>query len=286
MFARRVRIGRRYLDSIVEAGFVEEWLGRYGSAWETANGQEAAQLFTYDASYRSHIFAEAHRGPEEIEGYWQDATSTQSHVTVRWGDPLVDATRVAVEWWTTMVDHEDGEITLPGILLLGFRADACFELREYWHAADGHREPFPGWGAVASGDAASTRASAEGWAASYERAWRAGDARAAAELYSPKAQVHTDPFRDPARSREDVLAYTRWAYASERDTEARFGRPVVMGGGAAVEWWAATVGDDGVPRTLAGCSLLSFDAEGFVASAREYWHEADGRREPPGSWGS
>jgi hypothetical protein len=38
------------------------------------------------------------------------------------GRPFVDGSRVAVEWWTTMVDDGD-EVTLPGCLLLTFEAD-------------------------------------------------------------------------------------------------------------------------------------------------------------------
>jgi len=36
------------------------------------------------------------------------------------GRPFVDGDRVAVEWWTTMID-EDEEVSLPGCLLLHLR---------------------------------------------------------------------------------------------------------------------------------------------------------------------
>jgi hypothetical protein len=62
------------------------------------------------------------------------------------GRPFVDGNRVAVEWWTTMIDEGD-EVTLPGCLLLRFRSDGrCVGLREDWNLQRGRREPFANWG--------------------------------------------------------------------------------------------------------------------------------------------
>jgi hypothetical protein len=66
------------------------------------------------------------------------------------GRPFVDGDRVAVEWWTTMID-EGEEVTLPGCLLLHFGPDGrCVDLREYWNLEPGLHEPFPGWGSWVS----------------------------------------------------------------------------------------------------------------------------------------
>ena len=63
------------------------------------------------------------------------------------GEPVVDGNVVAVEWWTTMDDADDGVITLPGCLLLQFAPDGrFFDLREYWNAEDGRVQPHDGWG--------------------------------------------------------------------------------------------------------------------------------------------
>ena len=63
------------------------------------------------------------------------------------GRPFVDGDRAAVEWWTTMDDSDDGEVTLPGCLLLRFAPDGrCTALREYWHLEPGRHEPHDGWG--------------------------------------------------------------------------------------------------------------------------------------------
>jgi ketosteroid isomerase-like protein len=122
-------------------------IARYGRAWETGDEHEVADLFAVDAVYRSQIFRDPHVGRDAIRTYWRRGAATQRDVSVRFGRPVVDGRRVAVEWWTTTVDPDDGEITLPGCLLL--RSDGegrCEELREYWHVEPGLREPPQGWG--------------------------------------------------------------------------------------------------------------------------------------------
>jgi hypothetical protein len=62
------------------------------------------------------------------------------------GTPFGKGRRVAVEWWTTMVD-EGETVTLPGCLLLRFAPDGrCVDLREYWNLERRLQEPFAGWG--------------------------------------------------------------------------------------------------------------------------------------------
>ncbi|HEX2293404.1 MAG TPA: nuclear transport factor 2 family protein [Gaiellaceae bacterium] len=125
---------------------VGAWLERYRAAWEEADAGAAAALFTDDAVYWSSPFREAHRGPDGIRDYWTRATADQRDVRVRFGRPIAEGRRVAVEWWTTMRD-EATEITLPGILFLRFAPDGrCEELRETWMVAEQRLEPHPGWG--------------------------------------------------------------------------------------------------------------------------------------------
>jgi hypothetical protein len=63
------------------------------------------------------------------------------------GWPVITGDRVVVEWWTAMIDPDQGEITLPGCLLLRFALDGrCHDLREYWQVRPGTRNPPDGWG--------------------------------------------------------------------------------------------------------------------------------------------
>jgi ketosteroid isomerase-like protein len=251
------------------------WLRAYAGAWERGDpGVDA--LFTPDAMYRSHVFREPHEGHAGIRSYGEEAASTQSGVRVLTGDPLVDGDRVAAEWWTTMIDEGD-PVTLPGVLLLDFEDGRCRALREYWAYERGRHEPFAEWGRFQPGERAHEHAVA--WAAAYERAWQTGDPDAAAALYSDDVVYRSHPFREPHRGRDEVRRYSADAYAAESERTVRFGVPLAAGASAAVEYWT-TFTEDGVPKTLAGCALLAFDASGLVTTSREYWHLEDGTFEP------
>ena len=122
------------------------WIRSYGEAWEAADEDLIVSLFTEDATYRSGPFRDPYRGHAEIRAYWRRGAGGQREVRVWMGAPVVDHDRVAVEWWTTMIDDVKA-VTLPGCLLLRFEPDGrCCELREYWNVQAGHRDPFPGWG--------------------------------------------------------------------------------------------------------------------------------------------
>lgn len=126
---------------------VDQWLDRYRAAWEEGDADAAAALFTEDAVYRSSPFREPHIGRAGVREYWTIATADQSEATVRFGRAVTEGNRTAVEFWTTM-RAEEGEITLPGILVLRFAPDGrCEELREAWMVAEERLEPHPGWGA-------------------------------------------------------------------------------------------------------------------------------------------
>jgi hypothetical protein len=159
-----------------------------------ARGERAdlrvVELFTGDATYRSHVFREPHEGHDEISAYWNDATATQSGVRALTGEPLVDGDRVVAEWWTTMTE-EEGPVTLPGVLVLDFDGDRCRALREYCAYQAGSSDLFPEWGRFEPGEGG--RAHAVRGADAYERAWSAGNAVSAASLYGD--DVATDRTR-------------------------------------------------------------------------------------------
>jgi hypothetical protein len=119
----------------------EQWIERYRRAWETVDADEIVDLFTPYASYRSSVFREPYLGSDAIRRYWQRGAGSQRDVVVRMGRPVITAARVAVEWWTTMTDPEEGEITLPGCLLLHFAQDGrCQDLWEYWQVQPGRQD--------------------------------------------------------------------------------------------------------------------------------------------------
>lgn len=121
------------------------WIERLRLAWIGADSEAAASLFTTGATYRSHPFRTPLQGRGDIARYWSNSTATQGDLNVRFGAPLVDVDRVAVEWWATSV--EDGTPqTDCGALILRFDGELCAELREYWNLSEGHLEAPAGWG--------------------------------------------------------------------------------------------------------------------------------------------
>ena len=125
---------------------VAEWIAAYERAWREKEADGVVRLFTEDAVYRSSPFREPSIGHDGIRSYWRRATGSQEKVELRFGQPVVEGNRAAVEWWGTMRDDGE-EITLPGILVLRFAADGrCEELRECWAVQSGRIDPPPGWG--------------------------------------------------------------------------------------------------------------------------------------------
>ena len=127
-------------------------------------------------------------------------------------------------------------------------------------------------------------AAARRWAQVWKTAWEAKDTEAIVALYHPNVVFSTQPFRTPYLRRAGVREYVSQAFAEEDGPRVWIGEPVVDGDRAAIEWWAA-VTENGVETTLAGTSVLRFDADGLVEEQRDAWNQIHGRREPPEGWG-
>ena len=122
------------------------WLERYRQAWIARDAEAAGRLFTDDALYREQPFQDAFAGRAAIEAYWSKVTASQTKVELRYGRPVVDGHRLAVEWWANL-ETTAGPITLAGEFLLTFaESGKCRELREYWLLTQARVEPPLGWG--------------------------------------------------------------------------------------------------------------------------------------------
>lgn len=270
---------------MTDRGDLERWLRDYRRAWERADPDAAAALFSEDARFRSAPLRPVHRGPDGIRDYWAGATSDQAETEVRWGGPVIEGSRVAVEWWANLVLMDGMESTVAGVLVLTFDGEGqCADLREYWNQAEGRMAPPEGWGEVGMSTGPDSSIPARRWADGYERAWRTADADAAAAMYGEDVVYRSHPFRDPHRGREGVLVYTRENFGVETGQDPRFGRPVASGMSAAVEYWVPMV-EEGKEATLMGCALLRFVDDGLVGESREYWFMEPGLHQPYEGWG-
>jgi ketosteroid isomerase-like protein len=129
----------------------------------------------------------------------------------------------------------------------------------------------------------SIETAARNWAATWQRCWEALDADPIVELYADDATFSSHPFREVYRGREGVRTYVEEAFADEADVSAWFDLPLVDGDRASVRWWAA-LREAGEESTLAGTSVLRFNADGMVVEQWDAWHLVAGRRDPPVGW--
>ena len=127
-------------------------------------------------------------------------------------------------------------------------------------------------------------AAARAWSEAWRRGWVTKDPDLVAERYAPGAVFRSHPFREPWVGTEGARTYARRALEGEDEIEAWFGDPVVSGDRAAVEYWA-TLLEDGERVTIAGASILRFDADGRVIEHRDYWTLDHGTHPPPDGWG-
>jgi len=121
---------------------VERWIARYEEAWRGGDTDAATALFTEDCLFRSHPFRE----PEDAREYTRRVFADEEEVEPRFGEPVVEGDRAAVEYWAPM--REDGfDLTLAGCIAFRLAADGrCAELRDLWVTAPGRLEPPEDWG--------------------------------------------------------------------------------------------------------------------------------------------
>jgi hypothetical protein len=124
---------------------------------------------------------------------------------------------------------------------------------------------------------ADKHAAARAWVDAWERAWPVGDVDVVSAVYADGCLFYSHPFREPEAPHDYVV----WAFAEQASAECRFGRPVVEGDRAAVDWWAVMTGLDGSDETIAGTSLLRFGDDGLVVEQRDVWALEPGRRDLP-----
>ena len=86
-------------------------------------------------------------------------------------------------------------------------------------------------------------------------------------LYTADAVYLSHPFRPRQTPRE----YVGDVFGVQAAAECRFGEPIVSGDRAAVDWWGFITNTDGSVETVAGTSLLKFDADGLVVEQRDAW---------------
>jgi hypothetical protein len=124
---------------------------------------------------------------------------------------------------------------------------------------------------------------ADRWARTWEQAWPAKDVESIAALYADGVTYRSHPISEPQEG--GALSYTRREFAREDAIRCRFDKPIAADDRAAVQWWASWL-EDGKELTLAGVTMLRFDADGRVVEHVDYWEERPGRINPFTGWGA
>jgi ketosteroid isomerase-like protein len=123
--------------------FGKRWAEGYQRAWEAGDPDAAAALYRPDCVFRSALF----RDPEPPIEYTRRVFPEARAKDVRFGEPVEEGDRAAVEWWAVLVTPDGEEETLAGCSMLRFDDDGLVvESRDYWHMEPGRRDPPPGWG--------------------------------------------------------------------------------------------------------------------------------------------
>ena len=117
------------------------WAAVWGEAWEQANVEQVASLYASSAAFWSQPFRD--RQPPAEYAAW--AFADQAAAECRFGTPVVDGDRAAVDWWAVVTSSDGSAETLAGTSLLWFDDDGrVVEQRDTWSAERGRHE-LPHW---------------------------------------------------------------------------------------------------------------------------------------------
>ena len=120
------------------AAAARAWVEGWTRGWENGDAEAIGALYAEDAVYRSHPFREPEKSARD---YALRAFADEELAECRFGEPVVDGDRAAVEYWAVLQADGDEE-TLAGIALLRFGADGrVVEQRDYWSMQPGRAEP-------------------------------------------------------------------------------------------------------------------------------------------------
>ena len=123
------------------AAAARAWVEAWERAWPAGDVEALAPVYAEDAVFYSHPF----RDREAPHDYVTWAFAEQQSAVCRFGEPIVEGDRAAVDWWAVMTAPDGTEETIAGTSLLRFRDDGrVLEQRDVWALEPGHRG-LPDW---------------------------------------------------------------------------------------------------------------------------------------------
>jgi len=134
-----------HTGALTYAGDVSEaaraWVDVWARGWPFRDVEAIAGLYADDALFYSQPFRE-HQSPRDYV-IW--AFDDQVEADCRFGEPVVDGDRAAVDWWAAITSVDGTVETIAGTSLLRFGEDGLVvEQRDAWAAVPGRHE-LPDW---------------------------------------------------------------------------------------------------------------------------------------------
>ena len=121
------------------------WRDTWERAWPAKDVDAIVALYSDEVPYRALVFREPDLGLAGVRRYLEEKFGVEEDEESRFGDPVVDGDRAAVEWWASW--REEGkDLTLAGATFLRFDDDALVvDHRDYWNEVPRREPPFEGW---------------------------------------------------------------------------------------------------------------------------------------------
>jgi SnoaL-like domain len=112
----------------------ERWVAAWSRAWPAGDPEWLADVYSDDAVFYSHPF----RPRQHWREYAEWAFAEQAEASCRFGTPVVDGERAAVDWWGVITTRDGTVETVAGTSLLRFGPDGyVVEQRDAWASEPG-----------------------------------------------------------------------------------------------------------------------------------------------------
>jgi hypothetical protein len=118
-------------------GAARRWADVWQRGWPAADVEAIAALYADGAVFYSHPFRDRQAPREYVE--W--AFSEQAEAECRFGEPIVDGDRAAVDWWAILTGTDGAVESIAGTSLLRFDEEGMVvEQRDVWAIEPGRRD--------------------------------------------------------------------------------------------------------------------------------------------------
>jgi predicted SnoaL-like aldol condensation-catalyzing enzyme len=130
---------------VTAATAARRWATTWERAWADRDAEAILALYDESVAYRALAFRAPDLGLAGVGRYLEETFGVEDEIECRFGEPIVDGDRAAVEWWASWVE-EGRARTLAGATFLRFDADGrVVDHRDYWNEADGREPAYPDW---------------------------------------------------------------------------------------------------------------------------------------------